>query len=755
MSSSSRLLSFLIENSSETLVFFNSEGRILNISHKAEQLLGLTGDESGKSGFGDLFSAEHPRDFYWRNLNEGQVVSFTCRPAADAENVLKVTLVELSEDEILAYIHKPENPGSVLFPDDESLFKSLVQSLPDLFWMKDTDGVFLACNRLVEDLFGASERDIIGKTDHDFVDKETADGFRLHDKKVLESGAPAKNEEWVTFKSDGHTALLETTKTPFYDREGNLIGVFGLGHDITESHKAQEKLQDYIFLMKEMGRAAKVGGWEFDVETGEGSWTEEIALIHEMAPEKQTSRDVGLTYYTDESRNHLTNAISTSIETGLPYSLELEMITPSGVHKSVRSIGYPYIKNGKVAKIRGSFQDITEEKAVQQEKQKLEHQLNQARKMESIGRLAGGVAHDFNNMLGVIQGYTEMILEESRSNPTMHEAIVQIKQATERSVNLTGQLLAFSRQQSVQPRVLDVNSSIEKMISMLRLLIGESVSLIWIPGSDAGSIKIDPSQLDQILVNLCANARDAIHAAGKIIIETDLIEIDETFHPEDPSIQSGTYVLICVSDDGAGIEREVLEKMFEPFFTTKEVGAGTGLGLASIYGIVKQNNGIINVYSEKGEGTAFKVYLPLSESSDSAGQVQGELKPSQGNKETILLVEDEAIIRDMTLKMLGNLGYEVLPAATPGDALDIAADESIRIDLLMTDVIMPEMNGRDLAAKLKELRPGQKCLYMSGYTSNIINGQGIREESFCFLQKPFTRAELSVKVKEALEDKNL
>ncbi len=636
------------------------------------------------------------------------------------------------------------------YPDDSSLFKSLVQSLPDLFWMKDADGVFLACNKLFEDLMGISEDQIIGRTDYDFFDKETADSFRLQDLKALESNGSVMNQEWLVFRSDGHRALLETTKTPFYDREGNLIGVFGLSHDITEWHKAQEKLQDYNFLMKEMGRAAKVGGWEFDAETGEGTWTEEIALIHEADPDAPTSKEIGLSYYSQESRQRLVNAINNTIETKLPYSLDLDLVTPSGLHKTVRSIGYPYLKDGKVSKIRGSFQDITDEKAAQVERQKLEHQLSQARKMESIGRLAGGVAHDFNNMLGVILGYTEMILDESRTRPAIHEALLQIKQAAERSVNLTRQLLAFARQQAVQPRTIDVNETIEKMLSMLRLLIGESLQLQWFPGEDAGSINMDPSQLDQVLVNLCVNARDAIPDAGKITVETSSVFIDETFHSDDPAIQSGSYVLICVSDNGVGMDGDVVDQMFEPFYTTKSIGEGTGLGLASIYGIVKQNDGMIDVYSEKGRGSTFKIYLPRDEKHSVSDSGESDEDAPGGNRETILLVEDEAIIREMTCKMLSNLGYKVLTAGTPGEAVTLAADKCGDIDLLITDVIMPEMNGRVLAERLDKLRPGLKCLFMSGYTSNIINDHGIQEENLFFLQKPFTRAELARRIREAL-----
>ena len=370
--------------------------------------------------------------------------------------------------------------------------------------------------------------------------------------------------------------------------------------------------------------------------------------------------------------------------------------------------------------------------------------------MESIGRLAGGVAHDFNNMLGVILGYAEMLLEQSGKDEAATAALQGIQQAALRSAQLTGQLLAFARKQTVAPKILDLNTTVEGMLKMLRRLIGEDIELVWLPGKNLGLVKVDPSQIDQILANLCINARDAIGDTGRVTIETDNAVFDEDYCAVHAGSVPGEYVLLVVSDSGCGMDHETVAHLFEPFFTTKETGKGTGLGLAMIYGIVKQNNGFINVYSEQGRGTTFKIYLPrLSQASDAPVETAVAKRMDAGS-ETVLLVEDEPMILQMVSLMLQRLGYKVLPAASPGEAIRLAEDHAGTIHLLMTDVIMPEMNGRDLAGKLLSLYPGLKRLFMSGYTANVIAHHGVLDEGVHFIQKPFSRNELAGKVREVL-----
>lgn len=396
-----------------------------------------------------------------------------------------------------------------------------------------------------------------------------------------------------------------------------------------------------------------------------------------------------------------------------------------------------------------SIRDITERRSAEQERENLQAQLNQAQKLESVGRLAGGVAHDFNNMLGVILGHVEMALDQVDEAETLHMSLTEIRKAAMRSAELTRQLLAFARRQTISPQILDLNETVEGMLKMLRRLIGENIDLVWLPAKNIWPVMVDPGQIDQVLANLCVNARDAISGTGKVSIETGITFFDEEYCFRTPGVVPGEFVFLDVSDSGCGMEEEILGKIFEPFFTTKAVGEGTGLGLATVYGIVKQNSGFINVYSESGRGTTFKIYLPRAEA-------QTEQKPpvlparDLRGTETVLLVEDEGPMLALGKTILERHGYTVLAAASPVQALGLVQNHDGPIDLLITDVVMPEMNGKDLRDELVRLAPELKTIFMSGYTADIIAHHGILEEGIAFLQKPFSVKTLLEKVRDVL-----
>jgi len=406
----------------------------------------------------------------------------------------------------------------------------------------------------------------------------------------------------------------------------------------------------------------------------------------------------------------------------------------------------------KRVKERTAELEISNDKLMQEiaNREKIQAQLIQAQKMESVGRLAGGVAHDYNNMLSVIIGYTEMALEKTDPSDKLHENLQEVLNAAMRSADITQQLLAFARKQTVEPKVFDLNEVVERLLKMLLRLIGENIDLTLLPKKGLWQIKMDPSQINMVLVNLCVNARDAITDVGKITIETDNVSFDETYCAEHVRFIPGEFVLLSVSDNGSGIDKKILEHLFEPFFTTKGMGKGTGLGLATVYGIVKQNNGFIIVDSEQGKGTTFRLYLPRHEGRPSVPNVENEALSPEGSGETLLIVEDDQAIREMVREMLENIGYQVLAAGTPSEAILLAEKYADGIDLLVTDVVMPEMNGRDLAVHLQTFCPGLKTLFMSGYTDNMIVNCGVLEEGVNFLQKPFSQKELAVSVSKAL-----
>ena len=399
--------------------------------------------------------------------------------------------------------------------------------------------------------------------------------------------------------------------------------------------------------------------------------------------------------------------------------------------------------SGKVSGLIGAIMNITDRKI-------LEDQLRQSQKMESVGRLAGGVAHDFNNMLMIIIGNTEIAMEETDPSTPVYANLKEIIAGAQRSAELTRQLLAFARKQTISPKVLHLNQLIYDMIRMLQRLIGEDIDLVWKPSSNLWPVRMDPSQIDQILVNLAVNARDAIHGVGNLTIETENIVFDESYCMTHAGFIPGEFVLLAVSDTGCGMEKESMEHLFEPFYTTKEMGKGTGLGLATIYGIVKQNDGFINVYSEPGKGTAFKIYLPRTQVADAVEPREVSQKPANGT-ETVLLVEDEPSILKLGKAVLDRYGYTVLSARTPEDALALAEQHPEPIHLLITDIVMPQMNGRELMKKITVSRPEIKTLYMSGYTADVIEHHGVLEKGIHFLQKPFSVKTIAAKVREVLD----
>jgi len=399
---------------------------------------------------------------------------------------------------------------------------------------------------------------------------------------------------------------------------------------------------------------------------------------------------------------------------------------------------------GRPVEVFGSWVDITERKA-------LEMQLLQAQKMEAVGLLAGGVAHDFNNVLTAIAGYAELLREDLPGDDARRGDLEEILRATDRAAALTRQLLAFSRRQVLAPRVLDLNTVVASVDNMLRRLIGADVALRTALASDLGAVRADPGQLEQVIMNLVVNARDAMPRGGKLTIETANAELDESYALEHPAVVAGPFVMLAVSDSGVGMDAATQARIFEPFFTTKEKGKGTGLGLATVYGIVKQSGGNIWLYSEPGRGTTFKIYLPRVDQPLELPAPTPASRETPRGTETVLLVEDDEAVRTLARKMLASHGYTVLAAPSGADALELAASHAGPIHLLVTDVVLPGMSGRELAARFQSVRPGLKVLYTSGYTDEAIVHHGVLDPGIAFLQKPFTSGALARKVRETLD----
>ena len=616
-----------------------------------------------------------------------------------------------------------------------ALLQTVLDSLPSGVIIIDSQSRQIReVNPAAAKMIGLRPEELVGKTCHQFLCMEANSLCPILD---LHQNT-YNSEHFLATKSSGQIPILKTVVPIMLEGKEHLLESF---FDISERKQAEAERERLAMAIEQVQESVIITD------------TEGIIQFTNPAFEKYSG------YSADEATGLNVRVLKSGQHDNAFYQRMWDTLlsgtTWAGRLTNKRKDGTIFTEDATISPVLDSSgvtvnyvavkRDITEEI-------KREDQYRQVQKMDSIGRLAGGIAHDFNNMLGVILGYTDMALEDVPPTSSLHNDLNEIKAATERSADLTHQLLAFARKQEIMPQVLDLNHTLSGMLNMLRRLIGEDVQLKWSPETELWPVKIDPSQLDQILVNLCVNAKDAIDGVGKLIIETKNVTFDEAYRSRHTEVSIGQFVQLVVSDDGCGIAKETLKNIFEPFFTTKAPGQGTGLGLATVYGIVKQNNGFINVYSELNQGTTFRIYFPRSEDSTSTIIDQDKTILSLQGQETILLVEDEPSLLQLTRRMLEQQGYNILSAATPLQAIARAKESSTPIHLLLTDVVMPEMNGRDLEKSIRPHCPKVKVLFMSGYTSNVIAHHGILDEDVHFIAKPFVSTELTAMVRSVLDN---
>ena len=556
----------------------------------------------------------------------------------------------------------------------------------------------------------------------------------------------------ISYLADNTIAILAVTTFSYQIYTINQRALEKAEHDIQKRMQAEETLRKseerYRTILNEMSE----GYYEVDLAGNYTFFNEAFYNLFGYAKKEMMGTNYSCYAAEEAEAKKVYKVFNRIFKTRIPVkNHEWEIIRKDGERRTLQYFSAAVIDAENIPiGFRGIVRDITDSRRADAERENLQAQLLQAQKMEAIGTLAGGVAHDYNNMLGVILGHAEMALVQIAPEDPLHSRISLIQQAAQRSADITRQLLAFARRQTIEPRILDLNHTVQGMLNLLRRLIGEDIDLIWDPGREVCMVRMDPSQIDQILANLCVNARDAIAGVGKVIIQTDTAAIDEDDSIRHSGMIPGNYVILAVSDNGCGMEEETLALIFEPFFTTKEIGRGTGLGLATVYGVVKQNNGYIKVHSEPGKGTTFKIYLPCQAEKGTHQIDEPRIQREVRGSETILLVEDEPMILEMTTMLLEELGYMVLTAPAPGEAIRLAREYTGPIHLLLTDVVMPEMNGRDLAEKITDLYPDIRLLFMSGYTTNVIAHQGVLDEGVTFIQKPFSLTALSEKLRVAL-----
>jgi PAS domain S-box-containing protein len=595
-------------------------------------------------------------------------------------------------------------------------------------------GIILDCNQGLAELTGFTIEELVGMDGLLLISEETRDDAIKNIKDGYEKPYEAKG-----VRKDGsqYPLRLEAKNVPYMDKTVRVVEFRDISEDkeSEKEHKrmmaAIEQLAESIMITSPDGKVVyvnpaftKITGYSFDEVFGRDTSFLESGLHDE-------------TFYREI------------------YDVIGNGETWKGRFTNLKKDGTTYISDTIISPVKDSKGNIVNLVAVEEdvtEKIAKEEHLRQSRKLESIGKLAGGVAHDFNNLLMVIMGYVDLSRDELEEDHPAYELLNEVTSAAERSVVITRQLLAFARKQNISPKVIDLNESISVMLKLLSRMIGEDINLQWVPCDSPWMVKIDPGQIDQIMTNLFVNARDAIDGVGNIMIETYCTDIASDYDCGDNAgVTRGQYVVIAFSDDGCGMDEKTQDNAFEPFFTTKDIGKGTGLGLATIYGIVRQNNGYANVYSEPGQGTTFRIYLPRFVNVENNSVESDEHDSVVGGNETILLTEDEKNIRIITGLILERLGYNLLMAADPEEAIKLASEHSGKIDLLLSDVIMPIMNGLDLAKELKKTRPEMKKLFMSGYTANVVAMKDIVDEKINFLSKPFSREILSHKIREILD----
>ena len=556
------------------------------------------------------------------------------------------------------------------------------------------------------------------------------------------------SEHRLLCKNGTYKWILDRGHIVARDEEGKPLRVIGTHTDITERKEMElamlreksfleavmDSVPGMLYVYDDQGRLVQ---WNRQHETMTGYSAEELSRMHLLDWYKGDEPTIA---YISERVEH-------AMQHGFA-DAEANLQKKDGTTIPMYFTAVPVTISDKSYFI-GIGIDISARLQAEAEKEQLARQLVQAQKMESVGRLAGGIAHDFNNMLAVIFISLDLIRMRVGATDPLLENLEQIERAATRARDITRQLLAFSRQQIIAPKVVSLNEVIAETEKTIVRLIGEDVEVLFLPCGEPARILIDPAQIDQVLINLALNARDAMPDGGKLTIETAIAEFDEAYCRTHGDALPGRYVRLSVSDEGHGMDRTTLDHIFEPFFTTKEVGKGTGLGLAMVYGVVRQNNGFVNVYSEVGRGTTFKLYFPLAEDQEQATAVSEPKEPVYGSGR-ILLVEDDESVRSVTAKTLETLGYEVTAAATPAEALSVVQNSDTPYALLVTDVVMPGMNGKQLSERLCALRPGMKVLFMSGYTENTIVHRGVLDAGLNFIQKPFSMQNLSRKVREIL-----
>ena len=752
-----KLFRLITENAADMIAVVDTEGKRIYNSLSYQKVLGYSPAELQRSS---SLEQIHPDDrdrvvaagLEVRRTGKGEALEYRMRHKDGTWRVLESTASVIpsgkGEPDLVVIVNRDvtgRKQAEDALRSEHDLLRALIDNMPDYIYVKDDESRFVVANRALAQFMGAKNpEDLLGKADFDYFPKELATAYYSDERAILQTGQPLVNQEERSVDAAGNAKWLSTSKVPLRNRQGETIGIIGIGRDITERRQAEEALRQSETSFRSVVEGAPYGIFRASVD---GRFLRVNSALQEMLGYRTSKELLDVTLGGNIFRNPADFQRLVVLMGGTDEFKDVEM-------EWKRKDDSPITVLCSGRRVKGEDENSTYNEVFVEditERRVLERQLRMAAKMEAVGRLSGGIAHDFNNLLGVIIGYSQMLERKMERDNPWHEYVEEIEKAGQRATALTRQLLAFSRQQILTPKVLSLNELVSDMVKMLPRLIGEDIAITTKLEPAIGSVKADQGQIEQVVMNLAVNARDAMPSGGRLTIGTADAVFDELYMRHHPGAKPGKYVMLSVADSGIGMNSETMLHIFEPFFTTKEVGKGTGLGLATVYGIMKQSGGYIWVDSELGKGSCFQIFLPRVE--EAVTHVAEETSPSpnsQGN-ETILVVEDAEPLKKLARTFLEERGFQVLTASSGEEALKVAAEFSGKIHLLLTDVVMPGMNGRVLAEQLLPKRPGMKALYMSGYTDSFIAGHGVLEEGTHLLHKPFTEEVLISKVREVLK----
>ena len=732
---------------------------ILESNLTAATMLGRTRQVLTKSPFTRYILAEDQDRFYLhrrRLFATGEMQQAEVRLTRLDGSVFWVRL-----DASLAFDARSNLPLCLmtLIDVDEAKRQAGVMELNSVIVNKATDAIFTtgtapdylitSWNPGAETIYGWSADEAIGRSARLLCSEYPG---QTPDSVCREMVAAEYTGEVIQTTKDGDRVYIDSRVVARSDQQGNVTGWISVNRNVTAQKQAEATLLRSERSLAQAQQIGHIGSWEWDIPRAVIFWSDELYRIFGVAENfLLTAESIASRIHPDDRTLNDTK-VQEILATGHPVDYEFRIVWPDG---RIRYVAQRIIAesnlDGALERLTGTTQDITERIRSDVEREALRVRLAEADRLEMVGRLAGGIAHDFNNMLAVILMRVEMGMQTAAATDPILRHLGEIYRVAQRSVALVRQLLGYAGRQVIAPRALNLNTTIEGMLTLLRELLGEEVGLLFRAAPGLWTVFMDPSQVDQILVNLCINARDAIRATGRVIVKTANVETEQEIWATGFVITPGDYIVLSVTDDGCGMEPEILEHIFEPFYTTKPVGKGRGLGLATVYGIVKQNGGDIQVYSEPGIGSTFNIYLPRHHAdvlpdSDVGGRVL-----TMGCGERILLVEDKQDLLHSTAEVLRQLGYTVTETESPVEAERLAAAGTIRFDLLVTDIIMPHMDGRELALRVAAHQPHVKCLYISGYPAEFLASRGLLGQDVHLLQKPFSLSHLAGKVRIVLD----